>query len=293
MNVLDTISPDQVRRDPFPHVVVENALDPEFCNTLIRQFPPLDLITQGERWSGTRKYNFHLVQAHRSRRVSRLWKETMADYVSSSVWRNYVRIFGDCLMQEYPTFELRFGPMREMRVGIRNIDDFSTCDVLLDSKIVVHTPSTAAAEIERLPHLKLFRTVVDGYIFLRPDEDEAEGADFDLCAIKPGHSPKLGARHTILPDQLDVARRVSYRKNTLVMFINTPRSVTAVTARPATKIPYMAFHFTAHLRESLFEHDFAAGCGPDSTPVELMYPPHRPTLRERFAYRFRRATGRL
>lgn len=293
MPLLDRLTPYQVRSDPFPHIVVEDALDPALCDRLSREFPPMDLVTGGKRPVSTKKFYIHVARGFTDPQVSAIWRTALAEYVRPAVWTNVVRLFGDSLLREYPDFEQRFGSLNTLRTGVRRIDDFSSCEVLLDSKGVIHTPASHEPEIERLPHLKFFGTVFLAYLFLRPDEDRSEGAEFEFYSVKPGHRILLGARHTAAPENLNLELRVPYKKNTLVMFLNTPRSFQSVAARSASKFPYMALHFTGHLRSFLYDHEFLPGCGADATPPDLMYPVHRPTLGDRISYRLRRIVGRV
>jgi len=232
-------------------------------------------------------------QAKWKRGISPLWRQTLLDCVRPDIWRHFIRIFGDCLRHEYPDFSARYGDPGTMRTGVRLRDDFTDVDVLLDSKMLLHTSATERSEIERLPHLKLFSTIFLAYLFLRPDGDRSDGADFEFYSAKPGERILLGDRQGVRPEQLKLEAMAPYRKNTLVLFMNTARSYQGVTARSPSAYPYMALHFTAHLRSPLYDHEFRPGAVPDATPVELMYPPHRRTLRERVSYGVRRVTGRL
>lgn len=293
MSFLDRISSSQVRAHPFPHILVEDALPPALCDQLIAQFPSQEVISLGRRPTQTTKFYYHIRQANEDWRISPLWKKTLRELVQPDIWHHFMRIFGDSLLREYPDFEERYGNPVAFRVGNRRYDDFGDNDVLLDSKTLIHTPSAGEPEIERLPHLKFFSTVFLAYLFLRPDDDLAHGAEFDFYSIKDGERILLGPRHVAQPNQLTPETRIPYRKNTLVIFLNTARSFQAVAARSASNKPYMALHFTAHLRHFLYQHDFLPGARMDAMPAELMYPPYRPTVRDRVVYRWRRATGRL
>ena len=257
MSFLEKISPDQVREHPFPHVVMENVLDQVLCDQLVAQFPVQQIISQ---WpAATTKYYLNVGQSERDSQVSPLWKRELLDLVQPEVWRNLVRIFGDSLLREYPDFEERYGALSGFRVGNRREEDFSNKDVLLDSKAVIHTPASGAPEIERPPHLKRFSTVFLAYVLLRAHDDNSKGADFDFYSIAPGKRIRLGPRRTMRPERLKLEMQVPYRNNTLVMFLNTPRSFQGVAARSSSTRPYMALHFTAHLPSHLYKHRSSVG----------------------------------
>lgn len=252
MSILSKLSPNEVIAAPFPHVAVENAADPELCRQLIREFPPVEVVTRGRPYKSSDKIYLSANNARQASLLTAAWKRALRDYLQPCVWHDLVRLFRPHLLGEYPDFEQRFGRMDELRVGLRERDDFSKCDVLLDAKALMHTPVTGQPAAERNPHLKRLSAVFFGYLFLRPDEDDSQGADQAFYSLKPGAELLLDENQTLAPSLLNLEKVIPYRRNTFVCFMNTARSIQAITPRSVTDTPYLALHFTVYLKDHLF-----------------------------------------
>ena len=45
--LVDRAAAGDVAAEPFPHLVLQDALDDATCSRLISEFPPLDVVAQG------------------------------------------------------------------------------------------------------------------------------------------------------------------------------------------------------------------------------------------------------
>ncbi|HWT00782.1 MAG TPA: hypothetical protein VN256_11090 [Pyrinomonadaceae bacterium] len=256
MSLLSNITPDQVVAEPFPHVVVENALDEGLCQQLLREFPRLETFTRGRPTRSNQKIIYTGAAALADPHLSERWKSFIREHLQPSVWAEMLRLFRTHLLGAYPDFEQRFGKPDELRVGTRNIDDYSRCDLLLDSELVVHAPVVGRPAVERGPHLKTRDKPFAGYLYLRPDEDDAQGSDHVLYSVKPGASLLFDQVQAADPELLIAEKVIPYRNNTFIFFLNTPESIQGLTARSASEVPLMMHHFVAQMREPLFDIDF-------------------------------------
>ena len=57
-SLLSRVSADDLVWEPFPHVVVRDALDPGLCDALIAECPPLTLLTGRDRWASNQRYSY-------------------------------------------------------------------------------------------------------------------------------------------------------------------------------------------------------------------------------------------
>jgi hypothetical protein len=262
MYILRDLIPEQVVTDPFPHLVMEQALDDSLCRQLVHEFPPLEEFTRGRPYRSNQKFLYRGSQALRDPSLSATMKRFFQEYQQPCVWDDLIRLFRPHMLAEYPDFERRFGALDRMRIGVRDVDDFSKCDVLLDSKLVLHTPVTGQPSVERGPHIKIRRTLFLGYLYLRPDHDDSLGADHVFYSIKPGGELLFDRTQATDPDLLQAEKIYPYRRNIFVLFMNSPRSVQGLTMRSVTDVPWMSFHFTAHVRAPLFELNMRPGAEP-------------------------------
>jgi hypothetical protein len=208
MSLLSRITPDRVIAEPFPHVVVEHAIEPELCRRLIREFPPAESFTRGKSYRSNHKIYRRGVEALRDRSLSEAWREIVAEHLEPSLWHDLVRVFRPHLLREYPDFERRFGRMDGFRVGSWGLHDFSSRDLLLDSKLLLHTPVVGESAVERDPHFKRFSSLFFGYLYLRPDADDSAGGDHAFYSLKPGGELVLDKRQTLDPSLVNLEKLI-------------------------------------------------------------------------------------
>jgi hypothetical protein len=91
---------------------------------------------------------------------------------------------------------------------------------------------------------------------LRPDNDTAPGGDYELFSAKPGGTLRFGKWAQTRRDRLILEKTIPYGKNTLVMVINNPRAIQALTARGPGQHPLMYCNFTVRTPYKLFDLDY-------------------------------------
>ncbi|MDT4967177.1 MAG: hypothetical protein QOJ64_1914 [Acidobacteriota bacterium] len=264
MSLLSNLTPDDVIARPFPHVVIENAIDEQLCLQLIREFPPQEVFTGGRRTRSNQKFIHTGAIALSNPDLSDRWKSFILDHLQPSIWDDMLRLFEPYLLRTYPDFEERFGRLEDLRVGTRNIDDFSRCDVLLDSELVIQTPVVGPPCVERGPHLKTRNKPFVGYFYLRPDEDHTEGGDHALYSLKSDASPLFDHVQALETELVNLEKVIPYRRNTFIFFLNSPESIQGLTLRSSSGAPLLMHHILAELREPLFEIEFNPSVGRSS-----------------------------
>lgn len=257
MSVLNGVTAAQVTCEPYPHLVAENAIDATLCQRLIDEFPPLDVFTKGRDVGENVKIYYPQHFAVDDSRVSDLWKNFLLEHITPGFYSQVIDIFGDFLRTEYPNFEREVGRTFEtLRVGVEGRDEFSDCDVLLGSLLGIHTPVSGAPQLERRPHVKLHDKFMEGFLYLQADDDDADGGDYEFFSVKPGRQPRFGKWAQTDRDDLAVERTVPYGKGTLVLVLNTSRSIQALTPRGAGTRPLMYANFTLRTPRELFDLNY-------------------------------------
>lgn len=252
MSLLTALSTDLMVRDPFPHLVVEEALDPELCEQLTREFPSVTSFVRGRELPENKKIVRRNTELLADVELTDAWRHFIEEHLHPSVLQEWMRLMGADLLQAYPDFVQRFGDPDLMRVGRRSAPDAADCDVVLDAALVAHTPVISGCKAERGPHLKEPNKPFLGFLFLRPEEDVAEGAEIELYA-PVGVDLQCTARNQFDPSTLRVVKRIPYRSNTLLLMLNTPGSITTHAARASSQVPMQYFHLLAELPDRLFE----------------------------------------
>ena len=255
MSILSNIEPEQVHIYPFPHLVVENAIDDSICNRLIDTFPTVQHFTGMDEYSANTKIHLPASMTLNSSFLSDTWKRFLQEQLTNEAWSQIVRVFGDHFRDEYPDYESRWGKISEFQIGTRGTDDFSNCQVLLDAQLSIHTRVLANPCVDRGPHLKTREKPFEAYLLLKPDEDPAEGGDFEIYSLRSGIKPVFGPQQVTDPLYVKLEKSIPYRKNTLIMFLNTSRSIQNYSIRCASDYPLMYFNYNVSLPEKLYDID--------------------------------------
>jgi hypothetical protein len=278
-SILSRIDPSQVVAWPFPHVAIENAIEPELADQLRRGFPPLDVITEGQDPGRNKKIYYTAARSIAEGKTAAIWNDAISTHLRPSEWRELLRIFSGHLDREHPELRRIYRDFDNLNVGIRDIDSFSTHDVLFDCKALIHTPFSGAPSIERGPHLKIFRTLFVWYLYLRPEHDRSTGADHVLYSVNPNANIALNPRQTADPEAVEAVKAVPYRHNTLVLLMNTPRSFQTMSPRSESEVPLMALHGSCYVRERLFEMPLK----PNVSAIDFV-PPQQPKKKSSFLH---------
>lgn len=252
MSVLDKATSVGVTCQPFPHVVVHHALDDELCRQLLAEFPAFDVITQGQAPGDNARFNYPARKAANDVGVSAAWRATLREHVSQEFLNKLIGLFRESILREYPDIESRFGRLDTWRAGVRGEDDFETADVLLDAQISVNTPVRAKPTSVLGPHVDKEHNLLAGLFYLRDDHDDSRGGDLELFRIRDEQDIKFWNGHTV-DEYVQPVARVPYKKNTLVMILNTWKSIHGVTVRSVTPHPRMFMNVVVEMREPLFE----------------------------------------
>lgn len=250
MLVTQNLADRSVAADPYPHVIVPEVLDRDECQQLLEELPPLTRLTKGRSFPSNTRLNYSAVEIAADDSISPAWKRFIADHVGQRFLDQILSIFGESLQREYPDFPARFGDPGRLRAGVRARDRHPDVDVLLDAQIGINTPVVGSPSSVRGPHLDDPTKLFAGLLYLRLDGDDSTGGDLEICRLS---EPVVFDRSYGVGTSLaSASRRVPYRRNTLVLFLNTARSVHSVTPRSVTPWPRVFVNFLGVLREPLY-----------------------------------------
>lgn len=252
MSIFGNLRSDQIVTHPFPYLVAENTIDESLCDELIRTFPPLDKFTDGKPYESNQKFQYRAFKSRNDPTLSAGWRQLIEEHLEPCVLKELIDLFRNSILEEYPDIERRFQLIDSPRCGVRFQDDPSKCDVLNDAQMIVHTPVERAPSAERGPHLKIANKLLEAYLYLRPDHDGSQGGDLEIFSVRPGCAPVIGKRQVVDRGCLEHVRTIPYKRNTLFVMLNTPRSIQAVSVRSVTDVPYMCFSIPVQLPEPLF-----------------------------------------
>lgn len=255
ISVLQRVTRADVRRDPFPHIVIKKALPDELVEALIEEYPSLEVMDVDPSESNTRwSYPAEFVAG--SPAISETWKQVIAYHASPAFFRELIDVFGADVLRAYPQ---RFQSLEQLsggKVGIRERDSFADHDFLLDSQICGNTAVREESSV-KTTHVDSNRKLFSGLFYLRHPEDDSLGGDLTIARFKPGLSRSEWRRRfdgVFVPEELvETVNTVRYERNTLVMFLNTLDSMHGVTVREPTSHLRLFMNLVCEVNDPLFD----------------------------------------
>lgn len=250
-SVVSCLSPSDVVREPFPHVVVRDAIDPAFCDRLIDEFPPLEVVTQGRPCGSNQRFSYSGSEAMRDPRLSPLWREFVRTHQSQAFLDQMLWLFADHVRALYPWFEDEFGALDELRAGVRFRDGYEEADVLIEAQPSLNTPVTGPPRSVRAGHLDNPNKLFVGLFYLRHPDDRSRGGDLELYRYTTSRPVFDG--HEIAHRYIEPVKTVGYERNVAVFFLNTPESLHGVTPRSPTPTTRLFLNLNVEVGRDLFD----------------------------------------
>src|SRR5262245_26782669 len=163
-SLLSRISPGDVVAEPFPHVIARDVLDAALCDRLIAEFPPNEVVADGQPAGSNRRFSYSAGRALDDARLSPLWRDFIRTHVSQGFLDDLGRLFGRYAARLYPHLH---EPGRTLRAGVRNAVSVDRADVLLDAQVSINTPVTGPPSSVRPVHVDDPRKLFAGLFYLR------------------------------------------------------------------------------------------------------------------------------
>jgi hypothetical protein len=236
MKIFRRLEHAPVAATPFPHLILEDALDPALCRALIREMPPLATLTKGAAPGSNQRFTLNSSDVLADGGVSEAWKGAVREGLSQAFLDGLLKLFAPHIRREFPDFAGRFGPLETLRAVSRQAGKPPFGCVGLDAQIAVNTPALVPETTVRGPHLDHPDKLFVGLLYLRPEADRSGGADLEF--YEPADAaPVYDAKRSLARARVRLVRTVPYRSNTLVLFLNTPRSLHGVSPRGQAEHP--------------------------------------------------------
>ena len=236
--VLDRADRARVVLEPFPHIVIENALPDEAYEALASSFPtlgdlPADL-------AGTNNKRFNLYASWGPTELPKAqtpapWQAFLEAHTSVDFSRKVFSLFPEATVEGAHPGEQwirteTFGEGLAQRLGLSG--PVSVDDIIARATVAVNTPVSSPTSV-RGPHVDSIWKAYVGLYYVRLPEDNSEGGDLSLYRWKPGARVDPWANKAD-PALVEEFATVRYAPNTYVLMLNTCDSLHGVTVRQST-----------------------------------------------------------
>jgi hypothetical protein len=244
-----SIGRDQLSREPFPYLCIENFLDEDLFRALAAGAPSLERVASDQAYPDDFKIYWRSPQVLDDPALSPACRQIFQAFMSREVLQSLIDLFEPEINLYHPKLDV--AELRNGEVGYRRGGGSS--DIMTDAQYIIYLPVHERPRAERGPHLKGSKKLFKGFVSLRDDDDHSDGGDTRIYRVRSSYAPPVGARSQIDESHLDVARVIPRRKNTLVLVFNTQWSVTDLSPRGLSRHASKYFNFVTELSASLFE----------------------------------------
>lgn len=237
--------------EPFPHIIIQDAIESGEYEKLAADFPSAEIILNGRESANNQNFRYTAHEVLDDERISSRWREFMRYHVSPQFFQEVVELFGSHLRALNPQLEASAGKqLGEWKCGIRFREP--PRDIALECQFAYGTPVERRSRVIG-PHVDREVALYAGLLYMREDEDDSEGGDLELYRFVDG-SPAFERDSRRVPDErVAPFRSIRYAKNTLVFFLHSPYSLHGVTPRCMTPFPRRHVNFVGELSHKVFD----------------------------------------
>ena len=262
LSILSNASSMDLVHEPYPHLVIENALDPALFDELEATFPD-DALVVNERPVADTWFDYPACKVLNNHGISPLWQDFFRYHTSTAFFRELTSLAGPALLQLNPDLEARVGRrLDQFNVGMRPGGKENAlapgADVSMECQFYVNY--TRQPRTVRGPHVDRASELFAALLYFRQSNDDSSGADLHICEADHalyddgGKSIRIAALPAeVDPSAVKTVRTARYKANTLVLFLNSARSIHAVSPRSPTALTRRHVNFCCDVNFDLFQ----------------------------------------
>lgn len=215
-----------LQTDPYPHVVIEDALPWDLYEAMEESFPEQKVMTDENAYDGGICYRLKSNKLLDPKvDIPTCWRE-FTQYHTSAEWFNEVT---DLFMPYMP--KVLHKKFTEDDLGARGWADVNK-NIWTDCQMVMHKP--IEEKTTRTPHIDNPMEMWAGLLYMPYPDDKCTGGEFQihstLSSVKK--VDKKAGRQIYQNDLGPVVKTIPYKRNTFVMFANnSPNNVHGVSKR--------------------------------------------------------------
>ena len=248
ISILSKADPSMVKMDPFPHIVLIDALPLEYANNLTSSFPKhlFDSTLNNKR------LDISAINVVNSPDISQDWKQFITYHSSKEFFKEVLRLFEHSLLLNK---NINLATLNNLNTGIRFQDTFDEKDCLLDAQISINTPVTKKSSV-RKAHTDNTNKIFSGLFYLRQSDDDSSGGDLQICDWNHDYSynKKLQIyKESLSPRHYSVFDEIPYANNVAVLFLNSLDALHCVTPRDLTVHTRTFVNLVGELPHDFFE----------------------------------------
>lgn len=257
--VLEKVSAADVQLDPFPHIVIDDAFDEVQYLQMERKYPSHQVLIQNNaRYPGNdpgnnKRFGLMGIDILQDSRLDPIWSDFVRSHTDRKFFLQVLDVFEQHFLDINPDLKDWFGPLRQVKPGLRYVNTFDDAPILLDATIVINSPVVKEQTTVRRPHVDRLCKLYSGLCYLRDPADESSGGELLLYRFKSHPPCGFDEKREITEEHIECAKRIPYRRNTLVMFPHSINALHGVSVRSLTDFPRRLLTFSCDTYRNLYD----------------------------------------
>jgi hypothetical protein len=213
----------KVNAKPYPHVIIENALDENIFNELKSKLPESYVAGQPVGPDQSKRVKYHVLQED-DWPISNLWKEFFEFHTSKE--------FFDQVLDMWEPFNVKYAVARDSIV-IGKGKAYGKANCYTDCQFVRHNVVPEGATT-RTPHVDNKNEVYAGLLYFKHDNSTGGGFNIHKQPFESGWDSK---QNNELYEPGPIVDTCEYKDNNFVMFFNQKYAVHSVEPRAGVQSP--------------------------------------------------------
>jgi len=225
-NVLQNKNNIQYRSAKFPYLIIDDALPINLYNKLNDHFPSYKKIIGQNDYKENFAYRYNANNSLKDPEISNEWKEFIKFHTSYEFLEEFYDVFGGEIKKIYNVEKEKLFNKDSIGVRFEKKNHFN-----LDCQFVINTPTSGETSVIE-PHLDNPAEFYAALLYMKEDDDNSSGGNLTTYSFKD--KPSFYGKSRVRHEKINLIEEIEYKKNRLVMFLNSPYSLHGVSQRSKT-----------------------------------------------------------
>tara|TARA_B100000886_G_C20384558_1_gene475439 strand:- start:365 stop:1126 length:762 start_codon:yes stop_codon:yes gene_type:complete len=236
----------QFRFEKFPYLIIDDALPENIYENLSNSFPKNEKIIGNNEYKENFAYRYNALNSLRDEEITNEWKEFIKFHTSFEFLEEFYEIFSNSIKQIYKVEKDKLFNKDNIGVRFENRNHFN-----LDCQFVINTPTSGDTSVIE-PHLDNPVEFYAALLYMKDDNDDSVGGNLTTYTFKD--KPSFYGKSRVREDKVNLIEEIEYKKNRLVMFLNSPYSIHGVTMRSKTNFYRKYINIIGEFNFELFNY---------------------------------------
>ncbi len=235
--------------EPFPHIVIENALDASYYTKLAQQFPDISVVNvKGKPLRNNDDCFMGTVDALKSPQVAPDWKDFFRYHTSHEFLLEALQLVSNDAVKLHPSLAGDLAQVDKSQVIVA--DSGQSGRFHMQCQFGSNSPVIEESSV-RSAHIDKPMKIYNALLYCRSDGDDSAGGD--LILYRFNKTPGFYGNRAAMPGRIEEVLSVPYQANTLVLFLNSVHSVHGVRPRKPTQHIRRYINFQVEMEQPNFK----------------------------------------